>query len=578
MSLHTLVLLLTLSVSSSERAEGYVQSRTSSGKPLKWLKSGGARLAIGGYPKNKNGLAPQQVFESVVRSLQRWKKAGAGSMTFDYWQGEDPGVYIPNSEYNGLSSLYFSSQKKSGSPLGSGVIGMTQTWYNAETGELLETDVELNDLQYQFTQNPADTTRNGLKVFIENILSHEFGHALGFAHNSGLQGTMLFNEAPEQAVLSCDDQVGMQSVYPTVQIMSMRGTIEGRVVTSGGTPIFGASVQLIHEGRGVSIAQGVTDRDGSFRVSSLPFGRYRVLIEPFENAAQNLPQYFAQAKSNVCDGRSFSRTFSDQVVSLSGGIVGAGTITVDCNMNRETPSEVVASGESFSVVGEFTQSDTQEITLQDLGGDVELNIVGFTLFSPLHVSMKLLDQFGNEQNVEYTDLVQESQSGYVNYNSKLKVSGLPVGDYRVRLKAFLLPGNVYPMGGATVDRNAFFVLTGQRGSIPSSGLSLHPRCAQSDNFESYSSPAGGPERSSMNTGRAKVGFCGSVRVSGEEVTRDLNKMGVSQENQDSEIIAWFLPYLLMLVVGLSHRILHSTFQVSFQMSRQNTSQKASNES
>ena len=91
-----------------------------------------------------------------------------------------------------------------------------------KTGEILETDILLNDRDFQFTLNPQDTSGYGSaagasvyassgkpKVFLENVITHELGHTFGFSHSNALQSSMLYMEAPDQAYLSCDDQTGV---------------------------------------------------------------------------------------------------------------------------------------------------------------------------------------------------------------------------------------------------------------------------------------------------------------------------------------------------------------------------------
>src|SRR4051812_22733798 len=128
---------------SARPAEAYTPTLTQNGVRVRW--NGRARLPLAGNPRNTSQMSPEKFYASVTRSLQRWQAASGGGVTFDYWQGTDPGIYEPNSIYNGLSSVYFASNANANPGLSPNVLGLTQVWYNTDNGEILEADVVLND-------------------------------------------------------------------------------------------------------------------------------------------------------------------------------------------------------------------------------------------------------------------------------------------------------------------------------------------------------------------------------------------------------------------------------------------------
>src|ERR1035437_11080841 len=90
------ILLLTLALGSN--AFGYVHTLNTSGLTIQW--PGNPHLDLVGNPTNKTDIATAEFFKIVTNSLQRWKEASGGAIQFDYWQGNEPDVYIPNSDYN----------------------------------------------------------------------------------------------------------------------------------------------------------------------------------------------------------------------------------------------------------------------------------------------------------------------------------------------------------------------------------------------------------------------------------------------------------------------------------------------
>ncbi|MEK7689935.1 MAG: matrixin family metalloprotease, partial [Bdellovibrionota bacterium] len=263
----------------STLALAYTPTVSSSGVQVRW-EGLNPKLNLVGNSINANGISADSVRAAVVRSIQRWALASLDSVTFDYWQGDDDEVYVPNSEYNGTSSIYFASHSNgaAGAGIDASMIGLTQVWYNATTGQILEVDTVLNDISFQFTTNPSDTTGFGSesrssgaqrKVYIENVMTHELGHSLGLSHSGSLQATMLFMEAPEQARLSCDDQAGIRALYPAESLAQRTGAITGKVLSPTGRAVFGAHVHAISRQRGTVLASSVTASDGSYTIGSL---------------------------------------------------------------------------------------------------------------------------------------------------------------------------------------------------------------------------------------------------------------------------------------------------------------------
>src|SRR4051812_17259294 len=87
-------------------AAAFTPTLSSSGVAVRW-PGRAVTLDIVGNPVNASGMDAQSFFDAATRSLQRWETASGGSVRFDYWQGTDASVYEPNSNYNGLSSVYF---------------------------------------------------------------------------------------------------------------------------------------------------------------------------------------------------------------------------------------------------------------------------------------------------------------------------------------------------------------------------------------------------------------------------------------------------------------------------------------
>jgi MYXO-CTERM domain-containing protein len=117
------------------------------------------------------------------------------------------------------------------------IIALTTTSYNTRTGQILDADMELNAADpaagtglpaasgYYFTcgpMSPPPCTALGetgcVYVDVQNTVTHEAGHFIGFAHNPDLNSTMYL-QAPigdtSKRSLAAEDIQGVCDVYPT---------------------------------------------------------------------------------------------------------------------------------------------------------------------------------------------------------------------------------------------------------------------------------------------------------------------------------------------------------------------------
>jgi hypothetical protein len=551
----------------------YVPTVNSSGSAIRW--KGPVQLYFAGNPVNLSNLSPNNFYDAVVQGLQRWQFASSGSVKFDYWQGSDPKDYLPNSEYNGLSSIYFASNSRGESHLSQNVLGLTQVWYNTDSGEILETDIVLNDRDFYFTNNPTDTSGYGSggstftsgksNVYIQNVITHEFGHALGLSHSGGLQSTMLFMESPEQAHLGCDEQVAIHALYPSGD-QNQRGSITGKVLTESGAPTFGAHVLAISTQRGTVLATALTNQSGDYRLDALEPGIYYLMTEPFYAGAPALPSYYSNSNPAICQGGNpFSRSFLTEpngfslipISVSSAGVASAPPITAHCNDSGGASVSQLASlmssvtglttlpwenqlPSNFALVDQLTPTQALEYRIPSLSGHIEIHAVSYSLYSPIHPSLTLISTDGNDIHPQVSDPVYRGDSGYINYDTSLIAENLPPGDYILKIASRRLQANDYPAGPISLDSTPFVVITGSNYSetpFLSSVLPTNARCRGSEAFPSYQSPPGLPRRSPLYQGDSGGGFCGTIRDKSKPPRPPLGP---------GAIFAWFLPWVICL--------------------------------
>jgi MYXO-CTERM domain-containing protein len=123
------------------------------------------------------------------------------------------------------------------------IYALTSTTFNVATGEISDADIELNDRWTFATDSDPNHTD------LQNTMTHEFGHFVGFDHNDDPESTMYFT-APEfetrKRTLEPLDEAGMCEVYPELTEAQRRalqqeldersGEDQGCCATSPGAP------------------------------------------------------------------------------------------------------------------------------------------------------------------------------------------------------------------------------------------------------------------------------------------------------------------------------------------------------
>ncbi len=560
-------------------SHAYTFTRADNGSTVRWptLESSPNQaiyLAFGGNPSNRSGLNSLSVYQMVVRSLQVWKEAAGETVTFDYWQGDETETYIPNSDLNGTSSIYFTSGKSdSAEALGSNIIGLTQMWYEVDSGVLKETDIALNDVNFVFTSSPSDTTGSGSgvttgnRVYIGNVITHEMGHALGLSHSGSAQSTMLANEAPDQAHLGCDDISAIRNLYPGSK-NDGTGRLTGRILASQGQGFFGAQVSVISLARGAVISARLTESDGSFQFDAIEPAPYAVMVEPFFPGANSLSNFYSQIQTG-CGSGTFGRFFIRDGSSSDLGIFNVSegnTVTIpDTAMTCSSGGAQVAGPQGGSSVGsahllEFesntaavvdrgtSSSSTLYYRVSGVNGELHIRTSGFSLYAPVKTQLTLMESngavVGQSTQPSYT-----SESGYKNYDSRLDVAGLDASSYIVRVQLSPSSPALVPMGTSSMDSVPYFVLSVNRGpqSLAKAGdLPDSAKCRLPESFPNYVSPPGGPQLDpEKQEGYGFLGFCGTLRGLGD---------GNPPPPSGGQLVGWFAPWILLLLMAAHRRL------------------------
>lgn len=196
----------------------YVCSRATadSGPSLNWPSKKASFWIHSAGSKNLQGT---QQFDIIRQGLESWTQVENAQFSISYLgntQQTSVGYNFLQKEPNQNLVIF---QKKW--PHDNSIIGLTTATFNAQTGEIFDADIELNDEHYVFT-----TSNEGVATDLLNTVTHESGHFYGFDHTD--KGGRLTSECAGNATmartthlgetikrcLAPSDILGMQFVYP----------------------------------------------------------------------------------------------------------------------------------------------------------------------------------------------------------------------------------------------------------------------------------------------------------------------------------------------------------------------------
>ncbi|HYT74863.1 MAG TPA: matrixin family metalloprotease [Vicinamibacterales bacterium] len=169
----------------------------------------GPKWAVNPVPYYINPVNNDVTQDAAIAAIQTGASAWSmqtNANTSLYYMGPTSGTTLQN---NGKNEIFFRNTSNGG------VIAETYWWADANN-HMVDADVVLYDGGFTFFTGTLGCLSG---VYIEDTMTHEFGHVLGMAHSAVTTATMYPTMSwcsTDWRTLDPDDQSGIEALYGTV--------------------------------------------------------------------------------------------------------------------------------------------------------------------------------------------------------------------------------------------------------------------------------------------------------------------------------------------------------------------------
>ena len=224
---------------------GYTRLTTSAGAPERRTDTGAIQFLINDQIQagmmNSQGdvwiTADSNPAEALREAVDAWAAVEHANLTFAPVQTTS----LVNDGFDRQHVIVFVDTPEIRAAIGT-ASAVTRGFFDPTTGIITDTDILFNpDIFVGGEATPFSTTGAAATRDIQEIATHELGHALGAGHTIVAGATMFPTASIGESIgrsLEADDLAFPAEVYPTAQVDTLFGTIAGTATLASGGVAF----------------------------------------------------------------------------------------------------------------------------------------------------------------------------------------------------------------------------------------------------------------------------------------------------------------------------------------------------
>jgi hypothetical protein len=154
-------------------------------------------------PANGDGIPEDSATADIQAAAMAWTSQSNADIVPTY-MGRTSGT---TASMNGRNEVFFRNASNNAA-------AATTYWWSDSSNRMLEADIVVWDATYTFVSNGSPCSGG---VYLQDVMTHEFGHALGLAHSPVGTATMysvISWCSMEMRSLDADDLAGIEKLYP----------------------------------------------------------------------------------------------------------------------------------------------------------------------------------------------------------------------------------------------------------------------------------------------------------------------------------------------------------------------------
>jgi hypothetical protein len=193
-------------------------------------------------PANGDGIPEATALADIQAAATAWTAQSNAAVSL-YYMGRTSASTVVK---NGQNDVFFRNASKDAA-------AATTYWWSDSSNRLIEADIIFWDATYTFVGGSSGCSGG---VYVQDVMTHEFGHALGLAHTSVASATMypsISKCSMSMRSLDPDDLSGIEALYPaaganTAPTVTISAPAVGTSVTGGTSINFSGSASDKEDG------------------------------------------------------------------------------------------------------------------------------------------------------------------------------------------------------------------------------------------------------------------------------------------------------------------------------------------